>query len=66
MRTRVNQAPKAATILVALVLTIFAALAFFTGFLPATIAGVATLTLGLWAAILATVLLLLGVVFRGL
>jgi hypothetical protein len=66
MRNRSNQAPKAATILVAAVLTAFAALVFFTSLVPATVLGFAAATLALWAAILAFVLLLLGVFIKGL
>jgi hypothetical protein len=66
MRNRSNQAPKAATILVAAVLTAFAALVFFTSLVPATVLGFAAATMALWAAILAFVLLLLGVFIKGL
>lgn len=54
------------TILVAALLIIFAAVAFFTGLLPAAIAGFATATLALYAAIAAFLILLLGIFFRGL
>ncbi len=54
------------TILVALLLTIFAALVFFTSLLPATIAGFASATLALYAAIAAFVILLLGVFVEGI
>ena len=66
IRNRTNQAPKSTTILVAAVLTIFAALVFFTSLVPATILGFAAATLALYAAIVAFVLLLLGVFLRGL
>jgi len=54
-------APKAGTVVLAAVLTVFAALVFFTNLLPGTIAGFATGTLALYAAIAALVALLLGV-----
>jgi hypothetical protein len=63
---RANRAPRLGTILVAVLLTVFAALGFFTGVLPATIAGVATATLALYAAIAAFLLMLAGVAVRGL
>jgi hypothetical protein len=66
MRTRSNQAPRAGTIAVAAVLTIFTALVFFTGLLPATVAGFAAATLALYAAVAAFVLLLLGVFVKGI
>ena len=66
IRNRSNQAPKTTTILVAAVLTTFAALVFFTGLLPATIAGFAAATLAVYAAIVAFVLMLLGVFIKGL
>jgi hypothetical protein len=65
-RRRSNQAPRMGTILIAALLTIFAALGFFTSVLPATIAGFATVTLALYAAIVAFVLLLLGVFVEGI
>ena len=66
IRNRTNQAPKSTTILAAAVLTVFAALVFFTSLVPATILGFAAATLALYAAIVAFVLLLLGVFLRGL
>jgi hypothetical protein len=63
---RANRAPRTGTILVATLLTVFAALAFFSGVLPATIAGVATATLALYAGIAAFLLMLLGTLTRGL
>ena len=54
------------TILVAALLTVFAALGFFTSVLPDTIAGFAIATLALYAAIVAFVLLLLGVFIDGI
>lgn len=66
VRRRSNQAPRMGTILVAALLTIFAALVFFTSLLPATLAGFATGTLALYAAIAAFVILLLGIFFEGI
>jgi hypothetical protein len=54
------------TILVAAALTAFAAVAFFLTVLPASIGGFATLTLGIYAAIAAVILLLLGIFLEGL
>jgi hypothetical protein len=65
-RRRSNKAPKMGTILVAALLTVFAALVFFTTLLPATIAGFASATLALYAAIIAFVILLLGVFVEGI
>ena len=66
IRNRSNQAPKTTPILGAAVLTIFAALVFFTSLVPATVLGFAAATLALWAALFAFVLLLLGVFIKGL
>jgi hypothetical protein len=65
MRRRSHWAPRAGTIAVAVVLTIFAALVFFTNLLPGTIAGFAAGTLALYAAVAALVVLLLGVFLKG-
>lgn len=65
-RRRSNQAPRMGTILVAALLTVFAALGFFTNVLPDTIAGFASVTLALYAAIIAFVILLLGVFVEGI
>jgi len=54
------------TILVALLLTVFAAVVLFTSLLPATIAGFASVTVALYAAIAAFVILLLGVFVEGI
>ena len=66
IRNRSNQAPKTTTILVAAVLTIFAALVFFTSLVPATVHAFAAATLALWAAVVALVQRLLGVFLKGL
>jgi hypothetical protein len=65
MRRRTQWAPRAATIAVAAVLIVFAALVFFTNLLPGTIAGFAAATLALYAAVAAFVILLLGVFVKG-
>jgi hypothetical protein len=65
MRRRSHWAPRAGTIAAAAVLTVFAALVFFTNMLPGTIAGFAAGTLALYAAIAASVILLLGVFVEG-
>ncbi len=54
------------TIFVAALLTIFAALVFFTSVLPATIAEFASGTLALYAAIAAFVILPLGIFIEGI
>ena len=65
MRGRSHWAPRAGTIAVAAVFTVFAALVFFTNLLPGTIAGFAAGTLGLYAAVAAFVILLLGLFLKG-
>ena len=65
MRGRSHWAPRAGTIAVAAVLTVFAALVFFTNLLPGTIAGFAAGILALYAAVAAFVILLLGVFLKG-
>jgi hypothetical protein len=65
MRRRSHRAPRAGTIAVAGVSTVFAALVFFTNLLPGTIAGFAAATLALYAAVAAFVILLLGVFLKG-
>jgi hypothetical protein len=65
MRRRSQWAPRAGTIAVAAVLTVFAALVFFTNLLPGTIAGFAAATLALYAAVAAFVILLLGIFVKG-
>jgi dolichol kinase len=62
---RSNQAPRMGTIFVAALLTIFAALVFFTNVIPASIAGFASGTLALYAAIAAFVILLIGTFVKG-
>jgi hypothetical protein len=65
MRRRSNWAPRSATIVVAALLTVFAALVFFTDLLPAHVAGFAAGTLALYAAVAAFVIMLLGVFVEG-
>ena len=65
MRRRSHWGPRAGTISVAAVLTVFAALVFFTNLLPGAIAGFAAGTLALYAAVAAFVILLLGVFLEG-
>jgi hypothetical protein len=65
MRRRSHWAPRVGTIAVAALLTIFAALVFFTNVVPGTIAGFAAVTLALYAAIAAFAILLLGVFVKG-
>ena len=60
MRRRTHWAPRAGTIALAALLTVFAALVFFTSLLPGTIAGFAAGSLALYAAVVAFLLLLLG------
>jgi len=65
MRSRSHWAPRAGTIAVAAVLTVFAALVFFTSLLPGTIAGFAAGTMALSPAVAAFVILLLGIFVKG-
>ena len=61
-----QQAPRGGTILVATLLTFFAAVALFFEGLPARIAGFPTVTLGIYAAVVAFVILLIGVFVDGI
>jgi hypothetical protein len=65
MRRRSHWAPRAGTIALAALLTVFAALVFFTSLLPGTIAGFAAGALAVYAAVVAFVILLLGVFVEG-
>jgi hypothetical protein len=65
MRRRTHWAPRSGTIALAALLTVFAALVFFTSLMPGTIAGFAAGTLALYAAVAAFVILLLGVFLEG-
>jgi hypothetical protein len=64
MRRRSHWAPRAGTVVVAAILTVFAALVFFTNLLPGTVAGFAAGTLALYAAVAAFVIMLLGVFLK--
>ena len=66
MRRRSNQAPRMGTVFVAALLTIFAALVFFTSVIPGSIAGFASGTMALYAAIAAFVILLIGTFVEGI
>jgi hypothetical protein len=66
MRRRTHWAPRAGTIAVAALLTIFAALVFFTAVLPGAILGYPAGTLAVYAAVVAFVILLLGVFVEGI
>jgi hypothetical protein len=62
---RMNFAPRMPTIIVALVLVMVGLLGTFGGLLP-SIAGLDSATIGVWAFVVATVVLLLGIVFEGI
>lgn len=62
---RMNFAPRMPTIIVALALVIVGLLGTFGGLLP-SIAGLDSATIGVWAFVAATVVLLAGVVFEGI
>lgn len=62
---RMNFAPRMPTIIVALVLVILGLLGTFGGLLP-SLAGLDSATLGVWAFIAATVVLLAGIIFEGI
>ena len=65
MRMRSNYAPKFETIIVALIVTIVGVLGTFGKIIP-TIAGFDSVTIGMWCYIVATVILMIGVLFRRL
>ena len=65
MRMRSNYAPKFETIIVALIITIVGVLGTFGKVIP-TIGGYDSVTIGMWCYILATVILMIGVLFRRL
>ena len=62
---RMNFAPRMPTIVVALVLVLIGLLGTFGDLLPSVI-GLDSPTLGVWAFVAATVVLLLGIVFEGI
>ena len=63
--SRMNFAPRMPTIIVALALTLIGLLGTFGGLLP-TIAGVESATLGVWGFIAATIVLVAGMIFKGI
>jgi hypothetical protein len=60
-----QRAPRNATVLVALVLVIVGVLGTFLGLIPA-VAGISGETIGVFAYVAATVVMLLGIFLRGL
>lgn len=60
-----QRAPRNATVLVALVLVVIGVLGTFLGLIPA-IAGISGETIGIFAYVAATVVMLLGIFLRGL
>ena len=62
---RTNFAPRMPTILVAVVLTVIGILGTFGGLLP-TLGGFDSVTLGIWAFIAGFVVLMLGILFKGI
>lgn len=62
---RMNFAPRMPTIIVALVLVVIGLLGTFGGLLP-SLGGVDSPTLGVWAFVAASVVLLAGIVFEGI
>jgi hypothetical protein len=62
---RMNFAPRMPTIVVALVLVLVGLLGTFGNLLP-SVAGIDSATLGVWAFLAATVVLLAGIVFEGI
>jgi hypothetical protein len=61
---RTNFAPRLPTILVAIVLTLIGVAGTFLGILP-TIGGLDSVTLGVWAYVASFVILVIGIIFRG-
>lgn len=61
---RTNYAPRMPTILVAVVLTVIGILGTFAGVLPA-LGGYDSATLGVWAFIAGFVVLVVGIIFKG-
>jgi hypothetical protein len=62
---RMNFAPRMPTIIVALVLVVIGLLGTFGDLLP-SVAGVESATLGAWAFVAATIVMLAGIVFEGI
>ena len=63
--SRMNFAPRMPTIIVALALTLIGLLGTFGGLLP-SLAGMESQVLGAWAFVMATIVLLAGMIFRGI
>ncbi len=63
--SRMNFAPRMPTIIVALALTLIGLLGTFGGLLP-TVAGLDSATIGAWAFVVATIVLLAGIIFKGI
>ncbi len=63
--SRMNFAPRMPTIIVALALTLIGLLGTFGGLLP-SLAGMESEVLGAWAFVMATIVLLAGMIFRGI
>lgn len=61
---RSNFAPRLPTILVAVVLTLIGIAGTFLGVLP-TLGGFDSVTLGVWAYLAGFVVLVIGIIFRG-
>jgi hypothetical protein len=62
---RTNFAPRLRTIIVALVLMVVGMLGTFVGALP-ELGGLTSQTLGVWAFLVAAVVVLAGIVFEGI
>lgn len=62
---RMNFAPRMPTIIVALALVVVGLLGTFGGLLP-SVAGMDSATIGAWAFVAATVVMLAGIVFEGI
>ena len=60
-----NFAPRRPTIIVALALILIGLLGTFGGLLPA-LAGMSSETLGAWAFVVATIVLVAGMIFEGI
>lgn len=62
---RLNFAPRMPTIIVALVLILVGLLGTFGGMLP-SVAGMSSETLGVWAFVVAAIVLFAGMIFEGI
>ena len=62
---RMNFAPRMPTIIVALALVLIGLLGTFGDLLP-SVAGLDSATIGVWAFVVATVVLLVGIAFEGI